>query len=489
MKGRVIHTFLAVILGLVLAALAVLLSRIKVLDDSNWWYPETDLYQLWFLALAGLLFLSQRTWDRGRQWRLVLSLVWAGVAALVLSGLIDLMQHIIFHRTPGDLLQNYLEGARRLVRGHRVYDLAGLQQGVNASPLIIGLLRPLARLSDPQAISVWLAVTLACFGLYFTAGCLLVRHIKGWLTIPDAGLVLAAATTFATMQRSWRLGQLDTLLLALLACGLLLLPSRKLSAVVVGLAAGLKILPALFAAPILLLAGKDWLADRRFGAGITPRQRWAAIFIASILLLALLATALVGLPTATDFARNVHRISASTTSGNNYSFASRLATLGDRDRHGKHLTLSAGFRWMGRIIAALTIALLAMLTWQRHRADALLLSSLWLAALPLISPICWDIYLLWCSFLPWLVLWSYLTSSTVYRGQGSASRLILVAAVAAYYLVGVGGNTTTHNLDTGVTAHLNVPLLLDELPLLGQTILLVLLALAVFRSHRLNTPH
>ena len=395
----------AVLVGMVLASLAVLLLGWQALDQSNWWFPETDIYQIWFLTLAGLTFISHRSWGRGRRSNIALALVWTLATSLVLAGLIDLMRHIIDYRTTGDFLQNYLEGARRAARGSPIYDLQGLKQGVNATPLIVGLLRPWAGLADYQAVTGWVAVTLAALGAYAAAGCLLVRRIKGRLTIPDAGLVLAGATTFSVMQHSWRLGQIDTLLLMLLTFALAKLPGPsnpgfKVSAVLTALATGLKVLPGLLAAPILLRAAGQWRRDMKFRAGLTVDQRWAAAFIGTLLLLAALSVSLTSPGAAANFLRNIQGISAGSTSGNNYSLASRAAGLGEQIKNRGNKPISSGYRSLGQTVAALTLILLALLTLKRPKADGLLLSALWLSSVPLVSPVCWNFYMLWCSFLP-----------------------------------------------------------------------------------------
>ena len=110
-------------------------------------------------------------------------------------------------------------------------------------------------------------------------------------------LLLVGATTFSAMQHSWRLGQVDTLLLMLLTIALAKLPgpdspSFKLSAVLTALATSLKVLPGLLAAPILLRAAGQRRRDMKFRAGLTVDQRWAVVFVGTLLLLAALSVSL-----------------------------------------------------------------------------------------------------------------------------------------------------------------------------------------------------
>ncbi len=459
------------------------------LQETYWWYPETDAYQLWVFALLGLGYYSHRRWAAGGQaHRMIIAALWVLVTAALLSGMATLAIRIVEQRLPGDLLQNYLEGARRVERGSPVYDVAGLKQSVNASPLAISLFYPLRHLRDRDAIIGFLVFNFAMLGLYFAGGCLLVRRIKGRLTLPDMLFPLAAAFTFYTFNRSWRLGQIDMTLLALLTLGLALMPGResrgKASAPALALAFGLKLVPGLAAGPLLL----DWVGRMLGRSAPTAgrgRATWVALFLGTILVVGALAVARVGPTAAADFVRNVPEISQGTTSGNNFSIVARVHTFNDRKVRKDHQVLPPSLNRLGTALTVVTLVMLCLFTWRVHKADLTLLSSVWLAALPFASPVCWDIYFLWCGFLPWLVLWAHLTGHPALLGQARASRMFLGAVlVGSYLLAGTAGNTTYRDIKTGMTVQLKMPAWLDELPLLGHIMILGALLVVAARDHR-----
>ena len=460
------------------------------LQASLWWYPETDAYQIWVVALAGLCAVTHLCWARaGWQERLLISALWLAATALVLSGLFELIQHIGERKTTGDLMQNYLEGARRVARGLPVYDLAGLTQGVNASPVAIAFFYPLHMLADRDALICFLQFNIAMLGLFTLGAASLIRRIKGRLSLPDALLPFILLFTFNTFQRSWRLGQLDTILLTILTLGLALAPRRRgggwYSAPLLALAAGLKMLPVLAAGPLLIEGARGMLRRLRGKGESGPATRWAVIFTLTFCLLGALAVARMGPTAAGDFVRNIHRITQSTTSGNNFSVVTRAATFNDRPMRLKHTTLSPGYSLAGSVLAGITVLLLGLFSWRLRGADQTLLASVWLTATPFISPVCWDIYWLWCSFLPWLVLWAHITGRHLLDQASRATRMLLWTALpASYLLAGTFGNTTFTDLKRGVSVHLDLPLWMDELPLLGHLLLVGALITVSVLDHR-----
>ena len=478
---------------LLILLMATAIYTWSTLTEALWWYPETDAYQVWVMLATGLALVTHLRRSRGgKVERLLLSLLWLAAAAAVLAGLHELMDHIVERKSVGDLLQNYLEGARRVERGVQVYDLAGLRQGVNASPVAIALFYPLRNLTDSQAITRYLQLNLLVLGLFVLGAAMLVKRIKGSLSLPDALLPFIAAFTFNTFQRSWRLGQIDTILLAALTLGLALAPRRRGggpgSAPLLALAAGLKLLPVLAAGP-MIMAGLRALIRRFKGDGpASPATRWTVIFGLSFCLLGGLAVLQIGPKAAGDFVSNIHRITQSTTSGNNYAVVTRVATFNDRATRLKHTPLSPAASMAGSVLAGITFLLLALFSWRLRQADLTLLASMWLAATPFISPVCWDIYMLWCSFLPWLVLWAHLTSHRrpiLDRASRAARMLIWTALPASYLLAGTFGNTSFTDIKRGVTVHLDMPIWMDELPLLGHFLLVgALLAVSVLDHRR-----
>jgi len=462
------------------------------LPDTMWWYPETDAYQLWVVVVTGLAVATHLRWSKaGRVERVLFSMLWIGAGTAVYSGLFELMEHTLKHKMTGDLLQNYLEGARRVAHGLPVYDLAGLTQGVNASPVAIALFYPLHDLADKDAITRYLQLNLAMLAIFGVAAAALVQRIKGSLTLPDALLPLIAAFTFNTFQRSWRLGQIDTILLAALTLALVLLPRRgrdrggAASAPLLAMAATLKMLPVLAAGP-MFVAGLRALKGR---AGLTRAHKWILIFGLTVCLLGGLAVARVGMTATLDFVRNIDNITRSTTSGNNFALMTRVATFNDRDSRLDHTALDPAYSAAGSVVAVVTSIFLVIFTWRIRRASPALLASIWLAAVPLISPVCWDIYFLWCSFLPWLVLWAHFTGTDLLARVSRAVRMLLwTTLVASYALAGTFGNTTHTDIKRGITIHLDMPIWMDELPLAGHLMLAGALLAAAVIDHRRPEP-
>ncbi len=472
---------------------AALLALWPALQATHWWYPETEAYWLWVGLVSVLAALSFRA-EPGRG----LGLAWGGASALCLSGLATLMRDLWRIPSGGDLLQGALLGARRRLRGEPVYDLRGFDQSVNATPLYVLAVLPLAPLPDRAAVIVYAGITaaaLAAFSLGSTRW--LARALGGSPRLWHAALALAALTTYGASQRSWRLGQLDTLLVLLLAVGAALDADeaagaagdggeaasgrrrRLVSAAAVGLATALKILPglALLPAAVRALRGDERGAYRR----------WLAVACAVALGGSLVAVIALGPREGLRFVRNLPKLSRGTASGNNYSLAARISTYGDRalrSGRGGHRPLPRSGVWLSRGLALGTLCALLFALARLRRARLAVLVALSLACLPLMSPGCWDIYLLWGGALPALIGWLALLSRRRAQGPSPADTLSAVALGGGYLLAGTMGNTVHRDYDSGVTQQLDLPVWLDELPTVGHLLLLATLAVIARADHR-----
>lgn len=476
-----------VLLILGAALLALGLDRLPLPD---FWYPETDSYQLWVLGVLALAVRTvlRRNEQGRRHW--LQDGAWLLCLALCLYGLLNLARHAASFHTTGDLYQNYLEGARRFLRGEVVYDQVGLAQSVNATPLALLLALPLAPLTNHRATAFKVAFDLLALGGFWASGCALIRRLKGSLLLSDIVLTLAAACTWNTLQRSVRLGQLDVLLLALLATAFWAWQAHRprISGALLGLATALKLVPGLALLPWAAIGAASILRPTHDGkpsyesSYIYEVKQLIISFLSIIIITTLTVFFVFGARPIVGFAQNIGHISDGTCGGNNYSVSARLCAIQNPAARRGHHPLPPWAGSVGRGLAVATLVGLGLaMVWLR-RADPLLLSSLSLASTPLISPVCWDIYLLWSSFLPWLVLLAHLCARPELMGRRYGQLLLGTALTGAYLLAGTAGNTTFRDLRTGVSVDLPLPAWFNELPLLGHFLLIVLIIYIAHRS-------
>jgi hypothetical protein len=485
--SRLVGALVVVGVGVLAAALAAWPG----LQATHWWYPETDAYWLWVGLVVALTAASFRT-TPGR----ALGIAWGGASALCLSGLATLLRDLWRVPSGGDLLQGALLGARRRLRGEVVYDLRGFDQSVNATPLYLVAVLPLAPLADRVAVITYAALTAAALLAHALWGS---RRLAASLGLRPrlwhAALALVSLTTYGAFQRSWRLGQLDTLLVLLLGLTAAMAdpdrrhgeggsdhsPSWWGSATAAGLAAALKVLPALALLPAAVRALR--------GPQQRQHRRWLVVAVTVGLGATALALVALGPVEGVRFMRNLPRLSQGTASGNNYSWANRISTYGDRQLRsgrGGHRPLPASGLWLSRALALAGLLALLLALARFARARWALAAALALACLPLISPGCWDIYLLWGGALPALIGWMALLARRQAHGARPADSLLAVALGGGYLLAGTMGNTVHRDYDSGRTEQLDLPVWLDELPTIGHLLLLSVLALITATDHALR---
>jgi len=288
-------------------------------------------------------------------------------------------------------------------------------------------------------------------------------------------------TTYGAFQRSWRLGQVDTLLVAILAMVPISVTSPRswrwyLSPVAAGLAVALKIAPALAFVPALVRAF--------FHTERALYRRWLAVALFVVLGTTAFAGVVLGPAELSRFARNVTLLSQGTTSGNNYSLAARISTYGRRTLRSTHHPLPAKGRSLSRIVAALSLGGLFFLLARLRRAKMGLLMAISLASLPLVTPTCWDIYLLWGGALPAIIAWLSLLARRRALGPQPEDTLRAIALLGGYLLAGTMGNTVHRDYVSGVVVQLKLPVWLDELPTVGHLLLLAALVSVAVRDER-----
>ncbi|MBV8196399.1 MAG: DUF2029 domain-containing protein, partial [Candidatus Dormibacteraeota bacterium] len=151
----------------------------------------------------------------------------------------------------------YMGAARSMASGGSPYaqfdPSTPVMSGFIYPPFAAVLVQPLALLTDSQALPVWLAISLACT----VAGAIIVARTALPASWPRVELGLLAAIAFAPAAYNYWHGQINGVILLLLALGYrAYVKDQPLRAgVILGLAAGIKLAPALL---ILLLLRRRW---------------------------------------------------------------------------------------------------------------------------------------------------------------------------------------------------------------------------------------
>jgi len=173
-------------------------------------------------------------------------------------------------------LDVYARGGLAILRGESLYDVGVNGLRFTYPPFAAVLFTALA--STPAEIARWLftAGSLACYLTLVLVWCRSAR--VGWL--PGA-LVGAAGMTLEPFFTNIDLGQIDLYLILMVTLDCLVLPARH-HGWLVGLAAGIKLVPGVFV--LYFVLRRDWAAVRRtvtgfavsvlFGALVAPGDSW-----------------------------------------------------------------------------------------------------------------------------------------------------------------------------------------------------------------------
>jgi alpha-1,2-mannosyltransferase len=201
-------------------------------------------------AVAGLRAALETSVNRrstgANTWFLV-SLVLV-LAALLLRGT------AWWHGNHGDLL-DFVEGGRSILLGRDVYaDIPGVMP-FNYPPFGAVVMVPLALLGMPVAFPVLTALSLLSYAVIVVAVAK-VAHVDARI----ATLVGLGGLALEPVFRTVVLGQVNLCLAALVVIDVFILP-RPVRGVLVGVAAGIKLTPAIFG--MYFLFKKDWAAATR----------------------------------------------------------------------------------------------------------------------------------------------------------------------------------------------------------------------------------
>ena len=399
-------------------------------------------------------------------------------------------QFALDHRTTGDLFLGPGLGARRAAAGLVVYDTAGLEESVNASPFVIALLRPWGTTAVERFLPAWLLASAAALAGF-------IAYAWSWLRlifdggpgqprrpgVAELGLVVAATCSFTSLQRSLRLGQLDAFVLVLLTAGAyhaarcLRQPGRSawhgwLGGFLLALAAGVKILPGVV---VLALALAGWgLARRHPETGkraLFPLAAGVGRGAAAVATVAWLGggTAELG-----RFFTNLPLMLRGSAAGANYALVARFAKYADPSLRLAHAPLSASALFWLWPLRALALLALAVAARRLVVARLPLLFGLSLALLPLVSSLVWDVYFVWCALLPWILLAAWELAHG-HRRPPLVRVLRGMLLAASYFLLGVAGTGLVRNPVTNHVAEMGVPLWFDEARLVGLGLLIATL--------------
>jgi alpha-1,2-mannosyltransferase len=212
--------------------------------------------------------IAQRVASRRPPW-LVLTLA-------PVIGLVVWMRWSTLVRDPWSDLAVYLRGGADIVRGVSLYDVNVKGLPFLYSPFAAALFSPLSLISVEVSRWLFTAGSLVCYVAIVFVG---VRSTRmGWLL---GGVVGAAGLAFEPFFTNISLGQINQYLILMVILDCLVVPARH-RGWLVGLAAGIKIVPGAF---ILYFALKrDWSSVRRTlmgfavsvasGALVAPRDSW-----------------------------------------------------------------------------------------------------------------------------------------------------------------------------------------------------------------------
>ncbi|MBT8224361.1 MAG: DUF2029 domain-containing protein [Dactylosporangium sp.] len=293
--------------------------------------------------------------------------------------------------------------------GGQIYDylLPKTEYGFTYPPFAALIMSPMALVSWHVAIGIGIAMSVVSMSaiIYWLAGPLIAR--QGWPRWFAFAIAMELAVVFEPVRETLNFGQVNLMLLAIVAADLLFLVGRghRLAGIGVGIATAIKLTPGVFI--IYLLVTRRWRA-----AGVASAAAAAATWLAATIA-----------PDAsrvfwTDAVWNTDRV-GSTAFVSNQSlngFVSRLNPVDPSTSLWAALVLVAFVIWMMRVRRAVDV---------RDESAALALTGI-LGCL--ISPITWVHHLVWA--FPAIVL---LASGAWDRSRSLRSRRALAAAAVVTY--------------------------------------------------------
>lgn len=173
-------------------------------------------------------------------------------------------------------LDVYIRGAAAVMRHEPLYSVSVQGQPFTYPPFAALLFVPLQMLGNIDARWV---LTVLSIGCYFLVVVLCARRLR--MSFASAGLVAVAGLTFEPFARNMLLGQINIVLVALVVVDALAVPARY-RGMLIGLAAGVKVVPGVFI--LFLVLKREWGAVLRclaafavtvgLGAVFAPRDSW-----------------------------------------------------------------------------------------------------------------------------------------------------------------------------------------------------------------------
>jgi alpha-1,2-mannosyltransferase len=173
-------------------------------------------------------------------------------------------------------LDVYVRGAAALMRHEPLYGVSVDGLPFTYPPFAAVLFVPLELVGD--LVARWL-LTAASIGCYVAVVLVCARRLR--MNLAVAGLVGLAGLTFEPFLRTILLGQINLVLLALVVVDAFLVPARY-RGMLIGIAAGIKLLPGAFI--LFLVLRREWGAAGRavaafgftvaVGAAFAPRDSW-----------------------------------------------------------------------------------------------------------------------------------------------------------------------------------------------------------------------
>lgn len=171
----------------------------------------------------------------------------------------------------GDLTAYSLEASRVMYAGGDPYSKEMVGQNYKYLPLNAVVLGPLTLVPVPLAQGVWLSLNLGLLILCYHNHQMLLHRVK---RIPWWVWIIALALTMRYTYASWKMGQWNTPVYALMFTGIVMARrSPFFGGSVIGLAGALKFMPALLV--FYYAAMRDW---RAFWGLMTGLVFWALVF-------------------------------------------------------------------------------------------------------------------------------------------------------------------------------------------------------------------
>jgi alpha-1,2-mannosyltransferase len=316
----------------------------------------------------------------------------------------------------GDLV-DFVEGGRSILLGREIYaDIPGVMP-FNYPPFGAVVMVPLAMAGMPLAFPVMTALSLVSYVVIVVAVARAAKLDPRVATVVGLG-GLALEPVFRTVV----LGQVNLVLAALVVLDLLVVPAR-MRGVLIGVAAGIKLTPAVFG--IYFLLRREWASAARCGA-------------------AFLATVVIGWALAPGSSPHYWL---------RFEWLQRFVTdamVTQNQSLRAALVRGAGSAVPEAVVAALTVVVLGAglwAAWRQVRAGADLAAILALASLTLVvSPISWTHHWIWvvpallvlAAARKWVTVWAvgavFFVAPMWFVGATSGGLTVLEVILSSAYL-------------------------------------------------------